>query len=130
MKKIPYLIIAVLILSTISWFVFGGKSTLAPADQSADTSQSSDSNVKRITITNLSFSPDSVTVESGTTVRWVNNDKVEHAIATVDGSGSPDIFDSASIAVGSTYTLQLNKPGTYKYYCKLHPAMKGEIIVK
>lgn len=130
MKKIPFLIAAVLVLSTISWFVFGGKSTLAPADQSTDSSQGSESNAKRITISNLSFSPESVTIQSGTTVRWVNNDKVEHAIATVDGSGSPDTFDSAKIAVGAAYTLQLNKPGTYKYYCKLHPDMKGEIIVK
>ncbi len=129
MKKIPYLIIAVLLLSTVSWFVFGGKSTLAPADET-NTLQDSASNAKRISIANMAFSPQTVTVATGTTVRWVNNDSVEHAIATEDGSDSPNNFDSAGIAVGAAYTLQLNKPGTYKYYCKLHPNMKGEIIVK
>ncbi len=127
MKKIPFLIAAVLVLSTISWFVFGGKTTLAPADK-ADTSQD-EANTKRIKISNMTFSPQSTTVTAGTTVRWVNDDSTEHAIATEDGAGAPESFDSANIPKGAAYTLKLSKPGTYKYYCKFHPNMKGEIIV-
>ena len=80
---------------------------------------------------NNCFSPDTVTVAPGTTVEWQNNDKVSHTVT----SGSPSdnqtgtIFDSSLIAAGKDFTFTFNNPGTYNYFCQVHPWMTGQVIV-
>ncbi|HJT10643.1 MAG TPA: plastocyanin/azurin family copper-binding protein [Candidatus Nitrosotalea sp.] len=80
---------------------------------------------------NNCFSPDTVTVAPGTTVEWQNNDKVSHTVT----SGSPSdnqtgtIFDSSLIAAGKDFTYTFNNPGTYNYFCQVHPWMTGQVIV-
>jgi len=38
-------------------------------------------------------------------------------------------FDSGLLSAGEKFTLTLDKPGTYQYYCTIHPNMVGTIIV-
>ena len=80
-----------------------------------------------IGITDFHFVPAEVTVKPGTTITWVNHDDIPHT-ATADGD-SP-LFDSKALDTDDKYSFTFTKPGTYPYYCKVHPHMRGKIIVK
>ena len=84
-------------------------------------------NTTKVKIDNFKFSPKELTVSVGTTVTWVNNDDVPH---TVTGKGEPAAFDSKALDTDQTYSFKFTKPGTYKYYCKVHTHMTGTVIVK
>ncbi len=81
-----------------------------------------------ITVKNFAFSPETLTVRTGTTVTWVNQDEAVHQIDT-DG-GVPVTFTSPSLDKGASYEFTFTRPGTYAYHCTIHPAMKGTIIVE
>jgi len=81
-----------------------------------------------ITIKNFAFSPATLTVRTGTTVTWANQDTAPHQIAS--DPGTPVAFSSDSLAKGASYRFTFTQPGTYTYYCTIHPTMKGTIIVQ
>jgi plastocyanin len=78
------------------------------------------------------FAPDPVTVVVGvnSTLTWTNDDTSAHTVTSVTVPAGVATFNSGIISAGGTYTLTLTTPGTYDYYCSLHPWMKGTIIVK
>jgi plastocyanin len=80
-----------------------------------------------IVIKNFAFDPSSLTVKSGTAVKWTNQDGASHAI--VSDTGSPATFSSDSLSTGASYSFTFTQPGTYTYHCSIHPSMKGTIIV-
>jgi len=77
--------------------------------------------------TSTYFSPRTITVVIGVnnTVVWTNLDSAEHTVTATDSS-----FNSGFIQPGQTYTHTFTTPGTYTYYCEIHPWMKGTVIVK
>jgi len=79
----------------------------------------------------LSFQPATITVVIGVnnTVVWTNMDTAAH---TVVNASAPVAFGSATslIAAGQTWSFTFTGPGTYSYFCSLHPYMKGTVIVK
>jgi plastocyanin len=81
----------------------------------------------KIAIENFSFEPKSVTILAGASVTWVNKDDVPH---TVTAQGDNPAFDSGALDTDDKFTIKFSKPGTYKYYCKVHPHMTGSITVK
>lgn len=74
---------------------------------------------------NDAFSPATLTVHTGDTVRWINDDDDAHTVTATDGS-----FDSKGLDTNSSWSHTFTKTGTYKYFCQLHPFMKGTIVVK
>ena len=78
-----------------------------------------------LTIENYAFKTPTVTVAAGTDVVWKNLDDDPHTVTATDGS-----FDSKGLAQGDTFTHRFAKAGTYRYYCKVHPMMRGTIVVK
>jgi plastocyanin len=77
-----------------------------------------------VSIANIQFSPASLTIHAGDSVVWTNKDDRDHTVIAQDGS-----FGSPAIRRGETFTFQFDKAGKYDYGCKLHPRMKGTIIV-
>ena len=77
------------------------------------------------------FNPDVLNVAPGTTVVWQNNDKVSHTVTSGNPSDNQTgtIFDSSLIPAGKSFTFTFNNPGTYNYFCQVHPWMTGEVIV-
>jgi plastocyanin len=77
------------------------------------------------------FIPNTLTVSKGTTVTWINDDGTLHTVT----SGSPEAgnsgteFDSSYLAAGKTFQHQFNTPGTFDFYCTLHPYMTGNVVV-
>jgi plastocyanin len=80
----------------------------------------------KVTIESLKYSPDTTQISSGETVEWVNNDLTPHTVTS--GGGSE--LNSGSIDVGTTWRHTFNHPGTFPYFCKFHPEMKGSVVVK
>ena len=78
-----------------------------------------------IVIQNFAFEPSTLTVKAGTKVTWVNRDDEPHTATATDKS-----FNSKTLENGDRFSTEFTTPGTYKYYCALHPKMTGQIIVK
>ena len=81
----------------------------------------------KASIKSIAFQPNRIEITAGTTVAWTNNDAVEHTVTAVDRS-----FDSGNMepGPGTTWRHTFTKPGTYQFYCVVHPFMKGVVIVK
>ena len=77
-----------------------------------------------VTMLDNNFSPQSITVTAGTTVRWGNNGQALHTVTANDGS-----FDSGFIDAGRTYARRFPTPGTFSYVCIIHPGMTGTVLV-
>ncbi|HEY2473916.1 MAG TPA: cupredoxin family copper-binding protein [Candidatus Cybelea sp.] len=78
-----------------------------------------------VQIKNDAFVPPSVTVAAGQSVTFTNNDDDAHTVTATDGS-----FDSKGLDTNGSWHHTFVKPGVYKYFCELHPFMKGTIVVK
>ena len=77
------------------------------------------------------FEPSTLKVGKGTTVKWTNDDSTLHTVTSGSpNSGEPGaVFDSSYLSGGKTYEYTFKKAGTFKYFCTLHPFMKGKIVV-
>jgi plastocyanin len=77
------------------------------------------------------FDPNPMTVSSGTTIQWNNNDVVSHTVT----SGKPSdnatgyAFYSGLIKPGQTFQFTFVNSGTYDYFCAIHPWMTGQVVV-
>ncbi|MDB4897561.1 MAG: hypothetical protein JWN15_3823, partial [Firmicutes bacterium] len=77
-----------------------------------------------VVIHSLMFDPPELQVKAGTTVAWLNADSLAHAVATPTNA-----FGDGHIDPGHKYEYTFQEPGTYDYYCSIHPEMKGTIVV-
>jgi amicyanin len=77
-----------------------------------------------VKIGNFTFGPQELKVKAGTTVTWTNEDDIPHTVV------SPNNFRSKVLDTDGTYTFTFTTPGTYKYFCSLHPHMTGTIVVE
>jgi plastocyanin len=84
--------------------------------------QAANSEVK---IDNFTFAPQRVTVKAGATVTWINGDDIPHAIAS-----SSKLFKSKVLDTEDKFSFTFTTPGTYEYFCSLHPHMTGAIVVE
>ena len=87
-----------------------------------------------VSIKNFDFAPEVVTVVAGQVVRWANADVATHQITTgvvQEDRPRPDGRISSPLLVrGDEFTASFVTPGTYPYYCGVHPFMRGTIVVK
>ena len=77
-----------------------------------------------VSIASMAFAPGTLTVKTGTTVTWTNNDNVSHTVTADNGS-----FASSILKKGETYSHQFSSAGTYPYHCEIHPSMKASVVV-
>lgn len=78
-----------------------------------------------IKVDNFTFTPETLTVVANSTVTWTNKDDVPHVIASTDG-----LFRSKGLDTDDHYSFKFTKPGTYNYFCAIHPKMTGKIVVQ
>ena len=83
---------------------------------------SSETTVK---IDNFSFTPADVTVPVGSSVKWINHDDIPHTVVSNDKA-----FKSKALDTDEAFTFTFDKPGTYTYFCSIHPKMTGKIVVQ
>ena len=78
-----------------------------------------------VTIDNFAFSPQTLTVRAGSTVTWINHDDIPHTLVEKDAK-----FRSKALDTNDTASITFMTPGTYPYFCSLHPHMTGSIVVE
>ena len=79
----------------------------------------------QVVIENFSFAPATLTVNTGTKVTWINRDDVPHTVNENDKR-----FKSGPMDTDDQFSYTFSAPGTFSYFCALHPKMTGQIIVK
>jgi plastocyanin len=109
------LLVALVALSVTGFAVSNGSAAEPTAGASAS---------KTVSIVNFAFKPGTLKVKRGARVTFSNTANTAHT-ATKGGS-----FDTKRIAPGKSKTIQLNQRGTFAYHCKIHPFMKGKIVVE
>jgi len=77
-----------------------------------------------VTIDNFSFGPATLTVAAGTTVTWTNRDDIPHTVV------STGAFKSKAMDTDEKFSYTFAKPGTYSYFCSIHPKMTGKVVVQ
>ncbi|WP_342361228.1 cupredoxin family copper-binding protein [Terrarubrum flagellatum] len=78
----------------------------------------------KVDIDNFSFSPEKLEVKVGSTVIWENRDDIPHNIVATGKQ-----FKSPVLDTGEVFRFTFTAPGTYDYFCGLHPHMTGSVIV-
>jgi amicyanin len=78
-----------------------------------------------VKIENFTFNQQRVTIKVGTTVTWVNEDDIPHT-----ATSSTKLFNSKTLDTNDKFSFTFTTPGTYEYFCALHPHMKGSIVVE
>ncbi|GAA1031518.1 MULTISPECIES: cupredoxin domain-containing protein [Amycolatopsis] len=73
------------------------------------------------------YSPASLTVHVGDTVTWIQHDTAPHDVVT---TSAPVAFRSPQLSQGQTWNYTFRTPGTYSYYCSVHPDMRAQVIVQ
>src|ERR1700680_472957 len=78
----------------------------------------------QVVVENFSFAPATTAVPVGSTITWTNRDDVPHNIVSTEQK-----FKSPVLDTDEKFTHTFDAPGTYKYYCSIHPKMTGEVVV-
>lgn len=87
----------------------------------AETAQPSTGQVK---INNFAFDPSTITVSPGTSITWTNYDSASHTVTATSGK-----FGSETLNQGQSFSYTFKEPGTFDYYCAIHPSMKAKVVV-
>ena len=103
----------------------GGASSSAGGSQNQPTVDQTPRQTNHLDIDDYAFRPAVIQIAPGTEVTWVNHDGIQHTVTSKDNQ-----FGSDSLSQNQQFTHTFPDAGTYEYYCKVHPAMKGKVIVK
>jgi plastocyanin len=94
------------------------------ADDAPKTSAGGKSN--KIEIKDFMFNPQKITVKSGDKITWVNHDEEPHTVVSV----GKKFQKSSALDTDQEYSIIAGAPGTYEYFCSVHPKMTGTIVVE
>jgi amicyanin len=108
--------IAAAALGAVVGSVMAGGVLLARADAPATV----------VGIDNFTFTPPQLTVKAGTTVTWTNKDDIPHGIAATNNA----FARSKALDTDDSFSVTFATPGTYQYFCYVHPHMTGTIVVE
>ena len=73
---------------------------------------------------NFNFTPVAASIPVGATVTWTNHDDVPHNVVSTDRR-----FKSPVLDTDARFSYRFDAPGTYNYFCSLHPRMTGRVVV-
>ena len=79
----------------------------------------------QIVIKDFHFTPQILTVKSGEKITWINRDEEPHTVVSVE----KQFKKSVALDTDQEFTITAGTPGTYTYFCSVHPKMTGTIVV-
>ena len=97
--------------------VFAAAATLPAASARAPETE--------VKIDNFAFAPQRIVVQAGTTVTWTNADDAPHTVVS-----TTKLFKSSALDTTDKFSFTFATPGTYEYFCSLHPHMTGTVVVE
>lgn len=119
MRTTIYLFTGFIVLALM---VVAGMTILKRSVAAAESKPAASTEIK---IDNFSFTPASITIPVGTAVHWKNNDDIPHTVVSDDHSIKSKVMDT-----GDDFSYTFAKPGTYNYFCSIHPKMTAKVIVQ
>ena len=112
-RAVPGAVLAVAVLLGLLFVVPGGRASAATT--------------YRVTMSGYAYRPAALTIPAGATVTWTNEDTAPHDVKT---TSAPAAFHSPMLNKGSSWSFTFTTPGTYAYYCTVHPNMTARIVVE
>ena len=79
----------------------------------------------KIEIKDFAFNPQNITVKSGEKITWINRDEEPHTVVSV----GKKFQRSPGLDTDQEFSIIAGAPGTYEYFCSVHPKMTGTIVV-
>ena len=110
----------------IAGLCLAGMALVAAGTNSAGANHSGDEKSAEVKIDNFTFAPGTITVAKGTTVKWVNHDDIPHTVVSDDKT----TFKSKALDTDDKFSYTFDKPGTYSYFCSIHPKMTAKVVVQ
>ena len=83
-------------------------------------------NKNKIEIKDFAFNPQTITVKSGEKITWINRDEEPHTVVSV----GKKFQKSSALDTDQEFSITAGAPGTYEYFCSVHPKMTGTIVVE
>jgi amicyanin len=80
----------------------------------------------RIEIKDFAFDPPVLTVKAGDTITWINRDDEPHTVVSVE----KQFKKSPALDTDQAFSVTAGAPGTFTYFCSVHPKMTGTIVVE
>src|SRR5213595_3732162 len=105
--------------------LLSGFSLSALAGEKKDTGGSG-TGQNKIEIKDFAFNPQTITVKSGDKITWINRDEEPHTVVSV----GKKFQRSSGLDTDQEFSIIAGAPGTYEYFCSVHPKMTGTIVVK
>ena len=81
---------------------------------------------QQVMMQGYAYSPAALTVRVGDTVTWMQHDEAPHDVIT---TSAPVAFRSPQLSAGQSWSYTFRQPGTYQYYCSVHPDMRASVTV-
>jgi plastocyanin len=78
-----------------------------------------------IEIKDFAFNPQNITVKSGEKITWINRDEEPHTVVSV----GKKFQRSSGLDTDQEFSIVAGAPGTYEYFCSVHPKMTGTIVI-
>lgn len=79
----------------------------------------------KVKIDNFTFEPQKLTIKAGTTVTWKNEDDIPHTVTSTTRT-----FKSKALDTDDSFSFTFTTPGTFEYFCSLHPHMTATVVVE
>lgn len=80
--------------------------------------------VQRVEINNDKFNPVTLQVNVGDNIEWLNKDDETHTVSFENG----DVDER--LLTGMSFTHKFTEKGEFRYFCRIHPEMRGSVLVK
>ena len=80
----------------------------------------------QIVIKDFHFTPQTLRVKSGEKITWINRDEEPHLVVSV----AKQFKKSPPLDTDQEFTITASAPGTYTYFCSIHPKMTGTMVVE
>ena len=116
-RTVSVAILTVALVITIGAMGTSHQNSIVNAQQKSATTE--------VKIDNFSFGPGTLTVPVGTAVTWTNRDDIPHTAVSTEGAFKSKVMDT-----DEKFAYTFTKPGTYPYFCSIHPKMTGKVVVQ
>jgi|SRR5947207_2977536 len=116
MKKRTCIAIAAACLLTVVGAVGAANKAVSAGETASST---------EIKIDNFTFAPETLTVKAGTQITWTNHDDIPHTVVSDDKA-----FKSKALDTDEKFSFTPTRPGTYAYFCSIHPKMTAKLVVQ
>lgn len=127
--------VVIIVVGGIIWFATRQTTTTntnatTPSQSQTSTSSTVQTTDQMVSIQDMAFSPNVLTIKKGVKVTWTNQDSVGHNIIGDDASLSGGLPAQADVlSNGQSYSHTFDTVGTFAYHCGVHPGMTGTVEV-